>query len=82
MRFDRTGSRLLVFAGALALALPIPAAAQTVITLGLCNGGTLSIPIRQDGGEKKPGKDCRTACHASDRRQGSLRSTRTDVGSD
>ena len=69
MRYERAGGAALLLAGAMALALPGPAAAQAPILVGLCNGGLVPLPAGQDGKGKNEGKNCRVACHTEDSRK-------------
>ena len=74
MPFDSPYRPLAAFTASAALLLPLPAIAQTGITVALCNGGSVSIPVEQEGDGKK--KDCRVACHAADSRKRLIRGLR------
>lgn len=69
MPYERVSAAALSLAGALALALPAPIAAQEPFFVGLCSGGVIPLPAGQDGDKQNDTKNCRLACHAGDSRK-------------
>ncbi|HKX22272.1 MAG TPA: hypothetical protein VJM81_03250 [Rhizorhapis sp.] len=69
MPSSRRGSAALALGAAVALALPMPVAAQEALVVSLCDGGTIALPIRQKEEKHDGRKDCRVACHSGDSRK-------------
>lgn len=65
-----TGTRAIaVLLGALSLALPAPAASGATVALALCDGGTVNLPLDNQGPPASDGC-CSKACHACQERKG------------